>query len=150
MGNRVKNNPLITRADVERAAIELIEPLVPLLSEGRARLNLGDTGAVYPPDIAEMEAFARPLWAIVPMLAGNCESIEPIWKEWKQGIINGVDPEHPEYWGEVEDYDQRLVEMAVFGMGMALAPDRFFFDLPETAQKNLHAWLNQINFHDMP
>ena len=47
MGNRVKNNPLVTRADVERAAIELIEPLVPLLSEGRARLNLGDTGAVY-------------------------------------------------------------------------------------------------------
>ena len=56
MGNRVKNNPLITRADVERAAIELIEPLLPLLSEGKARLNLGDTGAVYPPDIAEMEA----------------------------------------------------------------------------------------------
>ena len=73
-----------------------------------------------------------------------------IWKEWKQGIINGVNPEHPEYWGEVEDYDQRLVEMAVFGMGMALAPERFFFELPEAAQKNLHAWLNQINFHDMP
>ena len=68
MGNHVKNNPLRTREDVERAAIELIEPLVPLLSEGRARLHLGDTGAVYPEEIAEMEAFARPLWAIVPML----------------------------------------------------------------------------------
>lgn len=150
MGNCVKNNPLRTRADVERAAIQLIEPLVPLLSEGRARLNLGDTGAVYPPEIAEMEAFARPLWAIVPMLTGNCKSIEPIWAEWKQGIINGVDPQHPEYWGEVEDYDQRLVEMAVFGMGMAMAPQQFFFSLPEQAQKNLHAWLDQINHHDMP
>ena len=150
MGNCVRENPLRTRADVERAAVQLIEPLIPLLSEGRARLHLGDTGAVYPPEIAEMEAFARPLWAIVPMLAGGCESVEPIWALWRQGIINGTDPEHPEYWGEVEDYDQRLVEMAVFGMGMALVPEKFFFSLPERAQRNLHAWLDQINHHDMP
>ena len=150
MGNCVRENPLRTRADVERAAVQLIEPLIPLLSEGRARLHLGDTGAVYPPEIAEMEAFARPLWAIVPMLAGGCESVEPIWALWRQGIINGTDPEHPEYWGEVEDYDQRLVEMAVFGMGMALVPEKFFFSLPERAQRTLHAWLDQINHHDMP
>lgn len=150
MGNIVSLNPLRTRADVERAAVQLIEPLIPLLSPGKARLHLGETGAVYPADIAEMEAFARPLWAIVPMLAGGCEAVEPIWAHWKQGIIHGVDPAHPEYWGEVVDYDQRLVEMAVFGMGMALAPQRFFFELPETAQKNLHAWLDQINRRDMP
>ena len=150
MGNCVSQNPLRSRADMERAAVQLIEPLIPLLSEGKARLHLGETGAVYPASIAEMEAFARPLWAIVPMLAGNCESVEPIWAHWREGIINGVNPEHPEYWGEVEDYDQRLVEMAVFGMGMALAPEKFFFSLPETAQKNLWAWLDQINHHDMP
>ena len=40
MGNCVKNNLLQTREDVERAAIELIEPLVPLLSPGKARLHL--------------------------------------------------------------------------------------------------------------
>ena len=150
MGNCVSQNPLRSRADLERAAVQLIEPLIPLLSEGKARLHLGETGAVYPASIAEMEAFARPLWAIVPMLAGNCESVMPIWANWREGIINGVNPEHPEYWGEVEDYDQRLVEMAVFGMGMALAPEQFFFSLPETAQKNLWAWLDQINHHDMP
>ena len=150
MGNCVSQNPLRSRADMERAAVQLIEPLIPLLSEGKARLHLGETGAVYPASIAEMEAFARPLWAIVPMLAGNCESVEPIWAHWREGIINGVNPEHPEYWGEVEDYDQRLVEMAVFGMGMALAPEKFFLSLPEEAQKNLWAWLDQINHHDMP
>ncbi len=150
MGNCVKNNPLRTRADVEKAAVQLIEPLLPLLSPNKARLHLGDTGAVYPDDIAQMEAFARPLWAIVPMLAGHCASVQPLWQAWRQGIIAGVDPENPEYWGEVVDYDQRLVEMAVFGMGMALAPKEFFFDLPEKTQKQLHAWLDQINHHDMP
>ena len=150
MGNCVEKNPLISRADMERAAIELLEPLIPMLSPGKALLHLGETGAIYAPEIAEMEGFSRALWAIVPMLAGGCKSIEPIWAIWKEGIINGVNPEHPEYWGEVEDFDQRLVEMAVFGMGMSMAPEKFFFSLPKEAQTNLYNWLNQINFHDMP
>ena len=150
MGNPVSGNPLRTRADVARAAVQMIEPLLPLMSPGKARLHLGDTGAVYPDGIAEMEAFSRPLWAIVPMLAGNCEGVDRLWSAWREGIIHGVDPEHPEYWGEVGDYDQRLVEMAVFGMGMAIAPERFFLSLPERAQDQLWAWLDQINHHDMP
>ena len=150
MSNPVSENPLRTRADIERAAIQMIEPLLPLMSPGKARLHLGDTGAVYPDEIAQMEAFSRPLWAIVPMLAGGCKGVERLWDAWREGIISGVDPQHPEYWGEVGDYDQRLVEMAVFGMGMALAPERFFFSLPERTQDQLCAWLDQINRHDMP
>ncbi len=150
MGNPVAENPLRTRADVERAAAQLLEPLIPLMSPGKARLHLGDSGAVYPDSVTEMEAFARPLWAIVPMLAGRCAAVEPLWRAWREGIINGVDPSHPEYWGEAGDYDQRLVEMAVFGTGMCLAPKDFYLSLPETAQANLYRWLNQINLRDMP
>lgn len=135
---------------MERAAVQLIEPLIPLLSPGCARLHLGETGASYSADIAGMEGFARVLWAIVPMLAGHCESVRPLWEKWRLGIINGTDPGHPEYWGEVGDYDQRLVEMAVFGMGLMIAPDEFFFSLPEDAQDHLFRWLDQINHHDMP
>ena len=113
----ISHNPLRTRTDVEQAALELLKPLVPLLSPGCARIHAGDTGAVYPPAIAEMEAFARPLWAIIPLLAGGSTAVLPIWKLWKQGIANGTDPHHPEYWGETGDYDQRLVEMAVFWHG---------------------------------
>jgi hypothetical protein len=150
MYNPVSQNPLLTRADVEQAAIQLLEPLVPYFSEGKARLHLGNTSAVYSDSIAEMEAFARPLWAIVPMLAGKCARVLPLWEHWKQGIIHGTDPRHPEYWGICGDYDQRLVEMAVFGMGMAMAPDAFFFGLPEAAQRNLFAWLDQINRLEIP
>ena len=90
MGNCVKDNPLRSRSDVERAAVQLIEPLLPLLSPNKARLHLGDTGAVYPDDIAQMEAFARLLWAIVPMLAGHCESVKPLWEAlWREGHHRG-------------------------------------------------------------
>ena len=149
MGNCVKDNPLLTRSDVERAAFQLIEPLVPLLSPGKARLHLGDTGAAYGDDIAEMEAFARPLWAIVPLLIGGSKLVEPIWALWREGIAHGTDPEHPEYWGKINSYDQRQVEMAVFGYGMALAPQQFFFALDQAAQKNLYLWLEQINHTEL-
>ena len=149
MSNRVKDNPLKTREDVERAAVALIEPLLPLLSKGKARLHLGDTGAAYSDDIAEMEAFARPLWAIVPMLIGGSRLVEPIWALWREGIANGTNPAHHEYWGKINSYDQRQVEMAVFGYGMALAPQQFFFSLPQDAQQNLYQWLEQINHTEL-
>ena len=146
----LRKNPLRSRSDVEKAALEILCPLVPLISPGCARLNLGDTGAVYPQATAEMEAYARPLWAIIPMLKGGCEGVLPLWERWKRGIIAGTDPAHPEYWGQVADFDQRLVEMAVFGMGMAMAPEQFYFDLPKDAQENLYRWLDQINHREMP
>jgi hypothetical protein len=146
----VQKNPLLCRADVAKAASQLLTPLLALLSEGKARLQLGDTGAVYPAEIAQMEAFARPLWAIIPMLAGDCAEAAPLWEAWREGISHGVDPEQPEYWGEVGDFDQRLVEMAVFGMGMSIAPEQFFFSLPECTRKQLYAWLNQINLRELP
>lgn len=142
MGNCVRTNPLRTREDVELAALQLIEPLIPFLSPGKARLHLGETGAAYDADIAEMEGFARPLWAIVPMLASGSKIISHIFNIWREGIINGTDPAHPEYWGKIDSYDQRQVEMAVFGYGMAIAPKQFFFSLPEAAQKNLYHWLD--------
>lgn len=150
MNASFKHNPLRTREDAETAAMDILQPLIPLLSPGRARIHAGETGAVYPPDIAEMEAFARPLWAIIPMLAGGSECVLPLWELWKQGIISGTDPGHPEYWGEVKTTDQRLVEMAVFGMGMAMIPRTFYVELPQQAQGNLYRWLKQINACTLP
>ncbi len=143
-------NPLTTRADVARLAVDLIEPLLPCLSEDKARLHLGDTGAVYDEAIAGMEGYSRVLWALVPMLAGKCPEAEPLWAVWREGLIHGVDSNHEEYWGDIGDFDQRMVEMAVMGMALCMIPERFYFELPEDARRNLYNWLNQINRHDMP
>ena len=148
--NKYALNPLKTRADVVQLAVDLITPLIPCLSEGKARLHLGDTGASYDAAVAGMEGFSRVLWAIVPMLAGNCPEVIPLWDHWREGIIHGVDPNHREYWGDIGPFDQRMVEMAVMGMALCMVPERFYFDLPEDARRNLYRWLNQINRYDMP
>ena len=143
-------NPLKTRSDLAKLAADLIGPLVPCLSPGRARLHLGDTGAVYDAAIAGMEGFSRVLWALVPMLAGKCPEAEPLWALWKEGILHGTDPADDEYWGDIGDFDQRMVEMAVMGMALCMVPERFYFELPEAARANLFRWLDQINRFDMP
>lgn len=148
--NRFADNPLKTRADLARLAADMISPLIPCLSGGKARLHLGDTGAAYDAAVAGMEGFSRVLWALTPMLAGKCPEAEAPWALWREGLIHGVDPGHREYWGDIGAFDQRMVEMAVMGMALCMIPERFYFELPEDARRNLYRWLNQINRYDMP
>ena len=148
--NEARSNPLLTRQDVIRAAIQLIAPAAGCMTPGRARLHIADSAAYYPEDIAGMEGYSRVLWAIVPMLAGKCPEVEPWWAMWREGLIHGTDPAHHEYWGELHGCDQRMVEMAVMGMALLMIPDRFYHELTPNQQENLIRWLDQINRFDMP
>ena len=102
----IQKNPLRTRQDLVRAAVQLIDPLVSCLTPGKARMIVGEGSAHYSEDVAGMEGFSRVLWALVPMLMGRCPEAEPYWKLWKEGIIHGTDPGHPEYWGGIGNYDR--------------------------------------------
>ena len=148
--NTIANNPLRTRQDVIDAAMAMIAPTVKYLTPGKSRLMLSATTAHYDEAIAGMEGFSRVLFAIIAMLAGKVPEVEPVWAAWREGIISGTDPDSDEYWGDIGPYDQRMVEMATYGMGLALVPDRFYHELPEKAQNDLYTWLNAINRYDMP
>ena len=91
--NEVYNNPLRTRQDMVNAALQLIQPLTQYLTPGKARLMLGHSGASYDEGIAGMEGFSRVLWALVPMLAGECPEAVPLWEMWREGIIHAESPE---------------------------------------------------------
>ncbi|MFM9277153.1 DUF2264 domain-containing protein [Paenibacillus jiagnxiensis] len=143
----IADNPLDTRQDLQRALEQLAAPLKRFYSKGAARLRLGAAGAAYDPAIAEMEGFSRVLWGMVPLLAGGGES--ELWDICLCGLESGTNPDHEEYWGEVRDYDQRLVEMAALGFALLLIPERVWEPLSETARSNLYNWLNQINGHPL-
>ncbi|CAH0122686.1 hypothetical protein PAE9249_05272 [Paenibacillus sp. CECT 9249] len=138
-------NPLKSREDMISALERLLDPLPPYYSRGGARLEVGKSGASYPAAIAGMEGFSRVLWGLVPLMAGGGSS--HLWDIVLDGIRHGTDPAHEEYWGEVADYDQRLVEMAVFGFALALIPERIWEPLSPVERDNLYNWLNQINAH---
>ena len=136
-------NPLITREDVQAAVHELSRPLLSYYSPGKARVRLGATASGCSPAAAELEGFSRVLWGLAPLAAGGGDS--ELWETVREGVRNGTDPDHPEYWGDADDYDQRLVEMAAIGLALALAPDRIWTPLEAQERRRLHAWLAQIN-----
>ena len=76
---------LHTKSDFTALMHRFLDPLLPLYSEGGARLHLGDTGVTYPGRTIEMEAFSRPLWALAPFWTGggrrmtSCASTARVW-----------------------------------------------------------------------
>jgi hypothetical protein len=138
-------NPLRNKQDLQEAMRQIVDPLKPFYSEGSSRLKLGVTGAGSHSFVTEMEGFSRVLWGIVPLLAGGGD--HELWDTCLEGIRNGTNAKHEEYWGSVADYDQRLVEMAVFGYALVLIPNKIWDPLNEREKSNLYHWLNQINSH---
>ena len=145
-----RHNPLRTRQDLRQAAASILRPLTSCMTPGKARIFVGNGSAHYSEDVAGMECWSRALWALVPMLAGKCPEAEALWPLWQEGLVRGTDPDHEEYWGEIRDSDQRMVEMAVIGCGLCFAPEYFFTPLAEAQRRHLYDWLNQMNRCDMP
>ncbi|HZG13845.1 MAG TPA: DUF2264 domain-containing protein [Candidatus Bathyarchaeia archaeon] len=143
----IERNPMHTRGDMAKALHQIVEPLQPFYSKGSARIELGSTGTSYTKAVAGLEGFSRVLWGMAPLLAGGEDSA--LWSTCLQGIKNGTDPTHEEYWGEITDYDQRAVEMAAFGFTLALIPEKIWQPLSAREKENLYTWLNQINHREV-
>lgn len=136
-----------SKAGAQAALLRLLEPLKPFYSQGGARVELGVTSAHYENDSIPMEAFARPLWGLVPFWAGG--GSEPEFEElYRRGFENGPDPDHPEYWHTCRDYDQKFCEMAAVAYGILFAPDKIWAPLSERGKDNLVEWLWEINRHE--
>lgn len=137
-----------TRADVEEGVRQLCDPLKPYYSPGRAWLRINHGGTFYGQLRCWVESFARPFWGLAPLAAGGGET--DLWEICREGLTNGTDPAHPEFWGILEDYDQLSVEMVPLAISLALAPEVFWVPLGLEARAQLVAWLNQISERRVP
>jgi hypothetical protein len=144
--NPLHGNPLQTRADVERALHDLFNPLLPFFSEGGARVRLDGAAAHFDRAAADLEGFARPLWGLTPLAAGG--GAFDHWALYRRGLANGTDPKHPEYWGQVNSTDQRMVELAAIGFTLRLLPHLVWDPLPQDAKDNLAAYLKHARQFD--
>jgi len=143
MSQPFADNPLNSHADLQAIVRLLFAPLTRRFSPGAARVKLGFTGALFSDTAAELEGFSRPLWGIVPLVAGGGSFDH--WDLYRRGLTNGSDPDHPEYWGRAIGRDQRLVEMAALGFALALVPQHVWEPLTAKAREQLVRWLLQIN-----
>ena len=142
----LSQNPLRTRADAEEALLQILEPIKGRFTAGNAGLRLGNFAAHYGEASAQMEAFSRMLWGLAPLWSqgGGAEYL-PLFR---QGLVNGTDPDHPAYWGAVGDYDQKIVEMAAVALTLMLCGERL--DLSPREAENLHRWLSGVEGRALP
>jgi hypothetical protein len=142
----LSENPFRTRADVARAVGDLFAPLLPHFSPSGARVPLSAEAAHFDRAAAELEGFARPLWGIVPLVAGG--GAFEHWALFRHGLSNGTNRDHKDYWGDISGIDQRQVELAAIGFALRLARPQIWNPLDETAKKRVAAYLIAGREHD--
>lgn len=153
------DNPLQTRDDLELAALSILEPLHAYFSPGRAKIRLPvGTGAHFDDLAAQLEGFARPLWTVGAIFSGSSnstgtplsarcrETLEP----WIEGFRTGTDPDHEDYWGEISELGQRMVEAEIISFALISAPDVFYHNQDKRTKHNIEAWLRGMNNKPMP
>ena len=128
-----KSNPLSSREDVTCAVNAILRALDRQFPAGQAQFSLGNT---------------RALWGLFPLMAGGAKV--PFAEKYIQAIKLGTDPQSPHYWGDTGPYDQRLVEMAAYGLGLALLQTQLTQHFSLSERENLHRLLNQIPDSQMP
>ncbi|KAI0547656.1 hypothetical protein F4679DRAFT_574682 [Xylaria curta] len=144
--------------DLIKATVAILRPLERYKSVGKARIKIATaTGAGFSETAAQLEGFARPLWAVAELLnlkVQNPTALPDLQEldieSWITGLKNGVDPASPEYWGDVSDSDQRMVEMESIAYALLVSPSHFSFSEDQVARSNLVNWLRQINGRQMP
>ena len=142
------DNPLTSREEVQRLVNDMLNAVAPWFKKDASRIDLANFTAHYGQRVASMEAFSRLLWGVTPLLAGGSEPQH--FSFYLQAIKNGTNPHHADYWGDVGPYDQRIVEMAAYGLLLALAGETVLAHFTETEKENLWRWLKQCETQDIP
>ncbi|KGE18777.1 DUF2264 domain-containing protein [Paenibacillus wynnii] len=139
----IASNPLLNKNDLGLAVKQLCDPLKPYYSAQGALLDIGNTASRTSQKTAKFEGFARPLWGLAPLLAGG--GTWDYWENYIKGIRSGTDPMNEEYWENIGDCDQKMVELASIALTLILAPEQSWGQLNEQEKANLASWIGQTN-----
>lgn len=132
-------NPVSTREELSTFLIGLLDALAPHTSPGGALIKLGHTATHYDETAAQLEGFSRPIWGLASLLGGggSYEGAE----RWVRGFASGTDPVGTEFWGDMRDKDQRMVECSAIGFAISVAKEKLWDPLPAESKKNFENWL---------
>ncbi|MBR6396210.1 MAG: DUF2264 domain-containing protein [Lachnospiraceae bacterium] len=144
-----------SRLDAVSVLLKLIRPLKGLYSKECAYLFAGSSGAHYGERSKLMEGYARVLWGVGPLISVSCDDypleVRKEIQKWKKiaikGLVNGTDPDSREYWGHINDYDQKMVEAAAIVNMLYLSGDLLWDGFTEKQKENIYNWLNELNSH---
>lgn len=141
--NKMYYNPLKSRGDVLKWTTDLLEPIKDVIYRSDTRFHMSNMSSGAYDDVSEMEGFARIIWALATIRELSPE--DEWWQTIREGLCHGTDPSHPDYYGNIEDYDQRIVETAAIGYAFVLRPECIYEPLSLDEKEQLIQWLSGVN-----
>ena len=141
---KFNNLNLETKEDYLNLFHKINDPLKKYYIDSFARIDYATNGVGYGNHIAGVEGFSRVLWGAGP-------AIDKMDAEWlnliKTGICNGTNPSHTDYWGDLGDFDQRMVEMPAIAFALYHKKQFLWKLLSDSERGNVIQWLSQILEH---
>lgn len=141
-----------TRQHWEEAMFGLLQGVVNSASPGNARLRISGQRSHHGQVADELEGFSRSMFMAGPWLSMSGRDAMTWGQEeinvanfYRRGILAGTDPKHPEYWGDIYDYAQHLVEMAALGWGLYLSRDQIWDKFSRAEKEQIAGYLNACN-----
>ncbi len=155
-----KSSPLsgFTRRHWEEAFFQLFLPILDGASPGKARQVIEGPRSHHGRQADEMEGFTRSFIMAGPWLSRS-EAGTFQWKGrsvdvagfYSEGILNGTDPRHPEYWGDIVDHAQHLVECASLAWSLWQSREKIWERYSSAEQKQVADYLfqcTQVKYHN--
>lgn len=139
-----------TRSHWEELFFTLMQGIVHSASPGGARQIISGPRSHHGQLADEMEGFTRSMFMAGPWLYHSPEGVFTYNGEttdvaafYRRGILAGTDPNHPEYWGDIVDYAQHLVEMASLSWMLYLSKRHIWEKFSQDEKKQVADYLFQ-------
>jgi len=136
------------RRSWENVFVALLRPILDRFSKGKARVYIkGSPQGIAGKASDSYEGFARSFIGVAFYLHRKKESIIrlddgsviDLAEIYKEGIVNGTNKNHFEYWGKIRS-NQRLIENALVSLGLLLTPHHIWGGLTCGERDKVAEW----------
>ncbi|MDT2660527.1 DUF2264 domain-containing protein [Enterococcus hulanensis] len=147
--NDVTYPKILSRSDYLKAFAKIAEPAIDQLTEEHpGLLSIGTSGTIYSEKIREAEGFLRLLWGYAPYYQHH--PIDETFERLIEGICRGVDPADRDYWGDIDDINQLMVEMTPLAIFLMMNQTKVEKSTTKDQREKIYQWLSQINKYQTP
>lgn len=140
-----------TRRHWDELATLILGGISDFFSPGRSWVDIPGHTTHHGLRVDGLEGFARSLTIAAPWFlqrgggkisrrAGTVDLLD----YYQTGLRHGTDPKHREYWGDISDYDQRIVEAADLSWCLYVARQYLWDPLSAAEKDQVAGWLEKV------
>lgn len=147
-----------TRSHYEDLFIQMMAALMDNVSEGGARQRIPGPRSHHGQLADELEGITRPLFMAGPWLSQSGTGVfeyggktYDVGAFYRRALLAGTDRNNGEYWGDIVDYAQHLVEMAALSWGLYVSRKHTWDKMKPEEQDQVAAYLFQctkVKYHE--